>query len=128
MNPRETPLIGLIAAVFSMVSCQLFARAAGHHAQFTHAQISAGLTICLAGVVVGLLLVLGVSVLRDTPAGWQRSLGALGLALGCAVLFALVGRHLPHSSASAPIAREPASSRWVVAAHDAPSRAPSPSR
>ena len=128
MNPRETPLIALIAAVFSIVSCQIFVRAAGHRAQLSSAQVSAGLTICLAGVVVGLLLVLCVSAFRDARSVWGRALGGFGLALGCVLLLALIGRHVPRVDAAATAAREAASARWMVASHDAPLRGADPSR
>jgi hypothetical protein len=128
MNPRETPLIALVAAVFSIVTCQILARAVGHRVQLSSAQVSAGLTICLAGVVVGLLLVLCVSALRDARSVWERALGGVGLALGCALLLALMGRHLPRVDAAAAAAREAASVRWMVASHDPPARGADSSR
>jgi len=112
MNIRETALIGLVAAVFSLVCCQIFVRAGGHPAQLSSAQISAGLTICLAGVAVGLLSVLCVSAFQESGSRWDRSLGALGLVLGCALLLALVGRHLPRSQAQASQAS--ASPQWIA--------------
>ncbi|HYP75042.1 MAG TPA: hypothetical protein VER12_03770 [Polyangiaceae bacterium] len=128
MHPRETAPIALVAAVFSLVCFQMFVRAAGHHAQLSHAQVSSGLTICLVGVTVGLLLVLCVSAFQDAGSRVVRSLGALGLVLGCALLFALVGRHAPRADAAAPPAREPANSHWAVAARAVPLLARNPSR
>ncbi len=108
MNPRETALIGLVAALFSIVFCQFFVRAAGHHAQLSSAQVSTGLAICLAGVVVGLLLVLCVSAFQEARPGWERSLGAFGLALGCALLLALlVGRRPVHVASTPQMAQDP---------------------
>jgi len=100
MNTRETALIGLLAALSSIVFCQFLLRAAGHHAQLSSAQIAHGLAICLAGVAVGLLLVLGASLLQEAGSGWVRSLGTFGLALGGALLLVLfIGRHpLPAES------------------------------
>jgi hypothetical protein len=100
MNPRETALVGLLAAVFSMVFCQFLVRLAGQHAHLSGAQATSGLTICLAGIVVGLLLVRCVSVFEDAGSGWGRSLGAIGLALGCVLLLALVGRHMTHAEST----------------------------
>jgi protein-S-isoprenylcysteine O-methyltransferase Ste14 len=90
MNPRETALIGFGAAVFSIVCCQWLGRAAWHHAQLSGAQARAGLAICLAGVVVGVLLASSASALREAASVWDRSVGALGLALGCVLLLALM--------------------------------------
>jgi hypothetical protein len=47
-------------------------------------------------------------------------LGALGLALGCALLFVLVGRHTPRSAYTSGAAQEPTSARWIAAARSAP--------
>ncbi|MEI9937757.1 MAG: hypothetical protein WDO69_11110 [Pseudomonadota bacterium] len=127
MNPRETAIIGLVAAVFSLVCCQIFAHAAGHHSQLSSAQILAGLTICLAGVAVGLLIVLCVSAFKEAGSGWDRSLGALGLVLGCALLLVLVGRHTTHAD-SMQATQEPASAHWVAAGRGALLIAPGTSR
>jgi hypothetical protein len=102
MNPKETALLGLVATAFSIMFCQLLVRAAGHSAQLSSAQASAGLAICLAGVAVGLLLVLCVSAFHEVGSGWHRSLGAVGLALGCALLFALLVSHRSAHAASTP--------------------------
>ena len=128
MNPRETPLIGLFAAVCGMVCCQIIARAAGHPAQLTRAQVSAGLTICLAGVVVGLLLVLCISAFQDAGSVWGRSLGAVGLLLGCALLFALVGQHPSRAGVATAAERAPVSAHFAAVAQQAPLLSPGPSR
>jgi len=128
MNPKEPALFALIAAVFSMVCCQVFIRAAGHHAQLGHAQPSQGLTICLAGVIVGLLLVLCISAFQEATSSWDRSLGAAGLLLGCVLLVALVARRAPRADAAASVAREPASAHWVVASRAASLLTANPSR
>jgi len=128
MNTKETALIGFVAAVFSIICCQILIRAAGHHAQLSSAQVSAGLTICLAGVAVGLLLVICASAFQRAGSRWDRSVGALGLVLGCAVLFVLVGRHSPHPAPAAQTAREPINPSYVAAARNAPLLAPGPSR
>ncbi len=102
MNPRETALIGLVAAAFTILVCQFLARAAGHSAQLSSAQAAAGLAICLAGVAVGLLLVLCVSAFQEAGSSWDRPLGAVGLALGCALLFALLVGHRGAHARSTP--------------------------
>jgi protein-S-isoprenylcysteine O-methyltransferase Ste14 len=100
MNPRETAFLGLFAAVFSLIFCQFLVRVAGQYAHLSGAQAGSGLTICLAGVVVGLLLVFCVSVFEEAGSSRDRSLGAIGLALGCVLLLALVGRHTTHAEAA----------------------------
>ena len=95
MNTRETALIGLLAALSSIVLCQFLVRAVGHHAQLSSAQIAHGLAIGLAGVAVGLTLVLGASLLPEAGPAWVRSLGTLGLALGGALVLALFVSHRP---------------------------------
>ncbi len=95
MNTRETALIGLLAALSSIVFAQFLLRAAGPHAQLSSAQIAHGLQMGLAGIAVGLLLVLGASALETAGSGWVRSLGTFGLALGGALLLALVVGHRP---------------------------------
>jgi len=95
MNPKETAFIALMATVSSLVVCQLLAQAGGHRVHLTSAQAMSGLTICLAGVAVGLLLVLCVSAFQGSGTRLDRSLGAFGLALGCALLLALLMGHRP---------------------------------
>jgi len=95
MNTRETALIGLLAALSSLVLCQFLARAVGHHAQLSGAQIAHGLAIGLAGVAVGLTLVLGASLLQEAGSAWVRSLGTFGLALGGALVLVLFVSHRP---------------------------------
>ena len=102
MNTRETALIGLLATLSSIVLCQFLARAVGHHAQLSSAQIAHGLAIGLAGVAVGLTLVLGASLLPEAGPAWVRSLGTLGLALGGALVLALFVSHRPLHSESMP--------------------------
>jgi protein-S-isoprenylcysteine O-methyltransferase Ste14 len=112
MNPRETALIGLGAAVLSIVCCQLLGLAAGHHAQLSGAQARAGLAICLAGVVVGVLLASSASALREAASVWDRSVGALGLALGCVLLLALmVGTRRVAGNPAPQSAPEPANAQ-----------------
>jgi hypothetical protein len=100
MNTRETALIGLLAALSTLVLCQFLGRAVGHHAQLSSAQIAHGLAIGLAGVAVGLTLVLGASLLPEAGPAWVRSLGTLGLALGGALVLALFVSHRPLHSES----------------------------
>src|SRR4051812_38808563 len=95
MNTRETAFGGLLAALTSIVVCQFLARAVGHHAQLSSAQIAHGLAIGLAGVAVGLTLVLGASLLPEAGPAWVRSLGTLGLALGGALALVLFVSHGP---------------------------------
>ena len=124
MNPRETALLGSAAAVFSILLCQLLVRSVGQQAHLSPAQVSAGLTICLAGVVVGVLLVLCVSAFQSASSRWDRSVGAVGLALGCALLLALlVGRRHPHAPPTAHAAQD-----TVAFASDAVLLAPGTSR
>ena len=105
MNTQETALFGLVAAVFSIVCSQFLGRAVGQHAQLSSAQASAGLAICLAGVVVGVLFV-----------------------LGCALLLALlVGRRPTHAEAPARATQELAS-QPVAMGRGATSFAPGVSR
>jgi hypothetical protein len=95
MNSKDPALIALVASVFSVVACQVLVRAVTTHSSLSSAQVVSGLTICLAGVVVGLLLVLGASAFQEAGAGLDPSLGAFGLVLGCALLFALLFGHRP---------------------------------
>ncbi|HEY3254618.1 MAG TPA: hypothetical protein VGJ91_11740 [Polyangiaceae bacterium] len=128
MNTRETALIGLIAAVFSIVCCQILLQVAGHHRVLHDTQVAAGLTICLVGVAVGVLIVLCVSSFQEARSFWDRSLGALGLVLGCALLLALVGRHAPRTESASRAMQEPGSAHWVAAARGALLLAPGTSR
>ena len=107
MNPRETALSALMATVLSLVVCQLLAQAGGHRVHLTSAQLMSGLTICLAGVAVGLLLVLCVSAFQGPASGLSRSIGAFGLALGCALLLALVTGHRPARAVGAQHPSQP---------------------
>ena len=128
-SKETTAMIALVAAVFSIVCCQLLARALGHHGTLSAAQLSTGLAICLGGVVVGLLLVLGASLLQEATSGWRRSLGTLGLALGGALLIALlVGRHAQRERPALQAAQEPASPQIVAVARETALLAPGPSR
>jgi hypothetical protein len=134
MNPRETALIGFIAAVFSLVFCGALVRVAGQQAHLSRAQTANGLAICLAGVVVGLLLVLCVSAFQEAKSAWDRSLGALGLVFGCALLFALLLGRRPLHVASLPVdpapqaAQEASNARLLAVARGALSLAPGTSR
>jgi len=127
MNTKETALIGLVAAVFAIVCCQILGRAVGHHAQLSSAQVSAGLTICLAGVAVGLLLVICISAFQQAGSVWDRSVGAVGLLLGCALFFVLIGRHSPRAELAPRAALESTSAHWLAVAR-APLLAPGTSR
>jgi len=95
MNTKETALIAMMATVFSLVVCQVLVRLGSQHVHLSGAQAMSGLAICLAGVAVGLLLVLCASVFQESGSKLERSLGAVGLALGCALLLALVVGHRP---------------------------------
>jgi len=95
MNPKETAFIALMATVLSLVVCQLLAQSGAQRVHLTSAQAMNGLAICLAGVAVGLLLVLCVSAFQGSASGLGRSMGAFGLALGCALLLALLMGHRP---------------------------------
>ena len=106
MNPRETALSALMATVLSLVVCQLIVQAGGHRVHLTSAQVMSGLTICLAGVAVGLLLVLCVSAFQGSGSGLDRSIGAFGLVLGCALLLALVTGHRPARAIGTPHATQ----------------------
>jgi len=129
MNTQETALFGLVAAVFSIVCSQFLGRAVGHHAQLSSAQASAGLAICLAGVAVGVLFVLGASAFQEATSAWGRSLGAFGFLLGCALLLALlVGRRPTRAEAPARLTQESASSQPLAMGRGATSLAPGVSR
>lgn len=95
MNTKEPALLASMATIFSLVVCQLLVRLSGQSVHLSRAQLMSGLTICLAGVAVGLMLVLCVSVFQEYSSGLGRSLGAFGLALGCALLLALLMGHRP---------------------------------
>ena len=101
MNPRETALSALMATILSLVVCQVLVQVGGQRVHLTVAQASGGLTICLAGVAVGLLLVLCTSALQEPESGLARSIGAFGLVLGCALLLALLVGHRPAHAISA---------------------------
>ncbi len=51
---------------------------------------------------MGLLLVLCVSAFQEAGSSWDRPLGAVGLALGCALLFALLVGHRGAHARSTP--------------------------
>jgi hypothetical protein len=93
MNPKETALSALMATLMSLVVCQVLVQVGGQRVHLTGAQLMSGLTICLAGVAVGLLLVLCVSAFQGSTSGLGRSVGAFGLALGFALLLALLMGH-----------------------------------
>jgi len=93
MNIKETALIAMMATVFSLVVCQVLVRLGSQHLHLSSAQAMSGLAICLAGVAVGLLLVLCASAFQESGSRLDRSLGAFGLLLGCALLLALVTGH-----------------------------------
>jgi hypothetical protein len=95
MNPREPALSALMATLLCLVVCPLLVQAGGHRVHLTSAQAMSGLAICLAGIAVGLLLVLCVSAFQASSSGLGRSIGAFGLALGCALLLALLMGHRP---------------------------------
>lgn len=95
MNTRETALSALMATALSLVVCQVLAQVGGQRVHLTSAQAMNGLAICLAGVAVGLLLVLCASAFQSSGSGLDRSIGAVGLALGCALLLALLMGHRP---------------------------------
>lgn len=95
MYPRETALSALMATLSSLVVCQVLVQVGGHRVHLTSTQAMNGLAICLAGVAVGLLLVLCVSAFQGSGSGRDRSIGAFGLVLGCALLLALLVGHRP---------------------------------
>lgn len=95
MNTRESALSALMATVLSLVVCQVVVQVGGQRVHLTGAQAMNGLAICLAGVVVGLLFVLCVSAFQSSGSKVDRSIGAFGLALGCALLLALLMGHRP---------------------------------
>jgi len=128
-SKETTAMIALVAAVFSLVCCQVLARTLGQHGTLNAAQLSTGLAICLGGVVVGLLLVLGASLLQDATTGWRRSLGTLGLALGGALLLALlVGRHATRGRPTVQATQESASAQLVAVGRETALLAPGTSR
>ncbi|HYQ04920.1 MAG TPA: hypothetical protein VER96_39865 [Polyangiaceae bacterium] len=100
MNPRETALSALMATVLSLVVCQVLVQLGGRRVHLTGAEAMSGLAICLAGVAVGLLIVLTVSAFQESESRLGRSLGAFGLALGCALLLALLVGHRPARAAT----------------------------
>lgn len=108
MNPRETALSALMATVLSLVVCQVLVQLGGRAVHLTSTEAVSGLTICLAGVAVGLLLVLFVSTFQEPESGLGRSLGAVGLALGCALLLALLVGHRPARAAAQQARQVPA--------------------
>jgi len=108
MNTKETALIALMATVFSLVVCQVLARVGAQQVHLSGAQAMSGLAICLAGVAVGLLLVLGASTFQGSESGLERSLGAFGLVLGCALLLALLVSQRPAHAHATHHAAQPA--------------------
>jgi hypothetical protein len=108
MNPRETALSALMATVLSLVVCQFIVHVGGQRVHLTGTQAMNGLAICLAGVAVGLLLVLCVSAFQGSGSGLDRSIGAFGLVLGCALLLALVMGHRPARAVGTPHATQAA--------------------
>jgi len=95
MNIRETALSAVMATLLSLVVCQLLVQASTHSVHSSGTHVVSGLAICLAGVALGLLLVLCASAFYEAGDGVERSLGAFGLAVGCALLFALLLSHRP---------------------------------
>ena len=107
MNTKETALSALLATVLSLVVCQVLVQVGGQRVHLTSAQAMNGLAICLAGVAVGLLVVLCASAFQGTGSKLDRSIGAFGLVLGCALLLALLMGHRPARAIGAQPTAQP---------------------
>jgi len=106
MNTRESALLASMATAFCILVCQVLAQLAGHRPQLSSTQAMSGLTFCLAGVALGLLLALCASAWQGYGSGLSRSLSALGLALGFALLVALLMGHRPARAESTQLTHQ----------------------